>query len=69
MLELLSKNVADLFIDGITELIQNGEITRSYSATDLQMCKDIDLYANLNVREITFTLDFKYRIYPASLKA
>lgn len=62
MLDLL--NNSDLIIDGISEVIRQGQVRRSY--TDADICKEIDLEAYLDLKKLTFALKFRYRAYPAS---
>ena len=68
MLELLSNNVTDLFIDGIIDLFRQGEIQKTYNLVTMDICKDLDIHANLDIKKLTFSFDLSYRSYPASLK-
>ena len=67
MLEKILTDNADLFIDGINEIIRQGEVKRSIE-NELGIRTDIDFNANLNFKEGIFTINFKYRSYPSGIK-
>ena len=68
MLELLNKDATNLFIDGLLDLVRQGEIQKIYDVNTQQMCQDLDVNANLDIQKLTFTFNLSYRSYPASLK-
>lgn len=68
MLNLLSSNATNLFVDGLSELARQGEIHRAYNIYADNRCRDIDIRALIDWKNMTFDFNFKYRSYPSSLK-
>ena len=66
MLELMTQNtdVIGNIIDVVGDLINTGNIVRSYTLNSDDRNKDIDLSIRIDKEHKVFSLDFKYRSYP-----